>query len=74
MAETALRRSQIKTIVRCYNDMVVVFDKSDEQIPRYQGTYAEVRQTILADAPPDAIFMRFPRDCGELQTVDRASW
>jgi len=29
----------IKTVIRCQNDMVMVFDKKGEQIPEYQGQY-----------------------------------
>ena len=46
----------IKTVIRIKNDMVMVFDEDGEQIPRYQGHYADVKDKILADAPAGSIF------------------
>ncbi len=51
----------IKSVIRCLNDMVLVFDEKDEQIPEYQGKYQEVKGRLLKDAPPDAGYtIRFP--------------
>jgi len=49
--------------------MVMVFDKEGEQIPKYQGQYEKVKESILADAPPDTIFALGFTDAGELRKV-----
>ena len=67
-------RQTIKTAIRCQNDMVMVFDKKGEQIPEYQCQYEEVKEKILKDAPPDAIFGCFPDYETELQIVPREEW
>ena len=67
-------RQTIKTVIRCQNDMVMVFDNKGEQIPEYQGQYEEVREKILKDAPTDAVFGYFPDYDTELQTVPRDEW
>ena len=64
----------IKTVIRCQNDMVMVFDEEGEQIPEYQGQYEEVKGSILKDAPPDAIFAHGFTDAGELRKVSREEW
>jgi hypothetical protein len=46
----------IKTVIRIKNDMVMVFDEYGEQIPEYQGHYADVRERITADAPAGSVF------------------
>ena len=61
----------IKTVIRCPNDMVMVFDKKGEQIPEYQGQYEEVKGKILKDAPPDAVFSHGFQDDFELKVVPR---
>ena len=38
-------RQVIKTAIRFQNDMVMVFDKRGEQIPKYQGQYEEVKES-----------------------------
>lgn len=64
----------IKNVIRSQSDMVMVFDNNGEQIPEYQGQYEEVKEKILKDAPPDAVFGYFP-DCEtELQIVPRQEW
>ena len=64
----------IRTIIRYPSDMVMAFDKEGEQIPEYQGQYREVRQSILEDAPPDAIFGYFSDFVPELREVPREDW
>ncbi len=64
----------IKTVIRCRNDMVIVFDKKGEQIPEYQGQYEEVKGKILKDAPLDAVLCYFPENENELQIVQRGEW
>lgn len=67
-------QQSIKTVIRCLNDMVIVFDKRGEQVPEYQGRYEEVKESILKYAPPEAVFGRFP-DCEtELQVIPREQW
>ncbi len=64
----------IKAAVRFQNNMVMVFDKNGEQIPGYQDQYQEVKESILGDAPPDAIFAHGLTDGGELRRVSREEW
>ena len=54
--------------------MVMVFDENGEQIPEYQGQYEEVNERILRDAPPRAIFGRWPDYEVDIQTVSREDW
>jgi len=68
------RPRAIKTVIRCANDMVIVFDKWGEQIPEYQGRYHKVRENILRDAPNDAVFGRFPGCESELAIIPRQEW
>ncbi|GAI18326.1 unnamed protein product, partial [marine sediment metagenome] len=51
-----------------------VFDKEGEQIPKYQGQYEEIKESILKDAPPDTIFAHGFTDAGELLKVPREEW
>jgi len=67
-------RQMIKTVVRCQNDMTMVFDEGGEQIPEYQGQYEAVKERVLADAPPDAVFSYLPDYETELQIVPREEW
>ena len=64
----------IKTALRFQNNMVVVFDGGGEQIPRYQGPYQEVRESILEDAPQDAVFGYFPDYASDFSAVPREEW
>ena len=64
----------IKTIIRCSNNMVMVFDKKGEQIPKYQGQYEEVKESILKDAPPEAVFSHCFGDDFELKVAPREEW
>ena len=64
----------IKIVIRFKNNMVVVVDEEGEQIPKYQGQYEEVKQSILKDAPPDAVFAHGFTDYGELLKVPREEW
>ena len=64
----------IKTVMRFRNNMVMVFDKGGEQIPEYQGQYEKVKESILKDALPDAIFALGFSDAGELREVPREKW
>jgi len=64
----------IKTVIRFQNNMVMVFDKRGEQIPRYQGQYEKVKGSILGDAPPDTIFALGFTDDGELRKILPEEW
>jgi hypothetical protein len=64
----------IKSIIRCPDDMVLAFDEDDEQIPRYQGRYEEVRRLILENAPPEAVFGRWFDFENDITTVSREEW
>lgn len=46
----------IRTVIRINNNMVMVFDEEGEQIPWYQGDYDDVKERVLADAPPGSVF------------------
>ena len=64
----------IKSVIRCPNNMVIVFDREGEQIPKYQGQYQEVRETILQDAPPEAVFGYWFDYDTDIKTVYREEW
>ena len=64
----------IKSVVRCPNDLVIVFDQDDEQIPQYQGRYEEVKERILKDAPPEAMFGHWFDYETDIRTVSREEW
>jgi len=69
------KERMIKTVIRCPDNMVVVFDKKGEQIPEYQHLYEKVKKSILKDAPTNAVFCYLP-DYSEpkLQRVTREEW
>jgi len=64
----------IKTVIRCPNNMVMVFDKRGEQIPEYQGQYEEVKESILKGAPLNAVFGYLSDSEPELRKVSREGW
>ena len=64
----------IKTVIRCPNNMVMVFDEKGEQIPEYQGQYEEAKESILKDAPPTSVFGYLSDFEPELQEVPRDEW
>jgi hypothetical protein len=64
----------IQSVIRCPNDMVLVFDQSEEQIPKYQGRYQEVRELILKDAPPETVFGYWLDYETDIKTVSREEW
>ena len=64
----------IKTAIKFKNNMVMVFGTRGEQIPRYQGQYEKVKESILGDALPDTIFALGFTDTGELREVPREGW
>ena len=64
----------IKTAIRFQNNMVFVFDAEGEQISEYQGQYEEVKEKILRDAPPDAVFTHGFWDEAKSNIVSREEW
>ena len=64
----------IKTVFKWRNGMVMVFDEEGEQITKYQGQYEDVKEHVLEDAPPDAVFTHGFRDDFELNVVPREKW
>lgn len=64
----------IKTIIRFENNMVMVFNQGGEQIPKYQGQYQNVKESILHNAPIDAVFAHSFTDIGELRKVTKEEW
>ncbi len=59
----------IKTVIRFRSNMVMVFDETGEQIPKYHGQYEKVKESILGSALPDTIFALGFTDAGELRKV-----
>ena len=64
----------IKTAIRFKSNMVMVFDKWGEQVPKYQGQYEKVKESILGDALPGTIFALGFTDAGELREVPKEEW
>ena len=64
----------IKTVIKFQSNMVMVFDENGEQIPEYQGRYEEVKESILKDAPKNAVFALGFNDAGVLRQVPREEW
>ena len=64
----------LKTVIRCPNNMVVVFDERGEQIPKYQGQYEEVKGSILKDALSTTVFGYLSDFEPELREVPRENW
>jgi len=67
-------RQVIKTVFKREDGMVMAFDKKGQQIPEYQGQYEGVKEGILKDAPPDAVFSHGFWDDFELKIVPRGEW
>ncbi len=64
----------IKTVIRCVNNMVMVFDEKGEQIPEYQGQYGEVKEGIFKDAPSTTVFNYSSDSKPELREIPREEW
>ena len=64
----------IKTVIRCPNNMVMVFDEKGEQIPEYLGQYEKVKESVLKDAPLDTVFGYLSNSEPELRKVPREEW
>ena len=52
----------------------MVFDEEGEQIPEYQGQWLQVKESILRDAPAEAIFAHGFNDFGQLLAVPKEEW
>lgn len=63
----------INEVIRFQNDFVVVFDAEGEQMPEFQGRYAEVKVKILAHAPASAKFFHGPWNLSG-NAVSRKDW
>ena len=64
----------IKTVIRLKDDMVMVFDDRGEQMTAYQGPYDRVREKVLKDAPPDAVFLHWFGHGAIPITMGRGEW
>ena len=64
----------IRSVIKTPTGMVMVFDKDGEQIPEYQGLYEEVKEHILKDAPPEAVFGHWIDYETDIRTVSRDEW
>jgi hypothetical protein len=73
-AKTVEESEMIKSVIRCPNNMVLVFDEDDEQVPEYQGKYEEVRERVLRDAPAETMFGLWFDYETDIRTVAREEW
>lgn len=64
----------IKTVIRMENDLVMVFDGRGEQKLAYQGEYDKVRESVVRDAPSDAVFLHWSGSDAIPETVSREEW
>lgn len=64
----------IKSVIRCRNDMVIVFDEKGKQVSEYQGYYNDVREKILKNTPPDTHFSREYEGESDLIHIPREEW
>jgi len=64
----------IKTVIRLKDDTVMVFDDRGEQVTAYQGRYGSVREEILKDAPPEAVFLCWFGSNSIPVTVSKEEW
>lgn len=64
----------IENAFRFQNNMVVVFDRKGRQISKYQGQYEDVKEIVLRDAPPEALFAHGFTNDGEVRKVPRGDW
>lgn len=46
----------VTVVIRFQDDSVVAFDAWGQRLPRYQGRYEDVRERLLAEASPEAVF------------------
>jgi len=70
MRQTAM----IKSVIRTQEDMVLVFNEKDRQIPEYQGLYKDVRQKILRNAVAGTVFKHWLESSPEPRIVPQNNW
>ena len=64
----------INSVVRLKDARVMVFDGRGGQITAYQGHYDDVREKILRDAPPNAVFFHWFGRKDVPEVVNREEW
>jgi len=64
----------IKTAIRFPDNMVVAIDMKGERIPEYQNLYHKVRENVLKNAAPDAVFYHVYHSSPILRKVERDNW
>lgn len=64
----------IRSVIRCRNDMVMVFDENGEQLPEYQGNYIEVKDLILRDVESDTTFSHTVDTGPGFTVVQKEDW
>ena len=64
----------IKSVIRCRNDMVIVFDEKGKQVFEYQGYYNDVREKILKNTRPDTQFSHECEGEPDLIHIPREDW
>jgi len=64
----------IDIVIKTSGNMVIVYDEYGRRVPEYQGSYEEVRNKILRDAPLSAIFVFRKEAWFEHLIVDRKKW
>ena len=64
----------IKTVIRYPDNMVSVLDDKGEQIPEYQDLYDKVKESVLKNAPPQAVFYHAFDTNPILRKVTREEW
>ena len=62
----------IGSVIKPQKGMVLVFDEKGKQMPQYQGQYEGVKERILRDAPPDAVFWH--DEVRQLKAVEKEEW
>ena len=64
----------IKSVYRLKNDTVMVFDTEGEQVPKYQGQYEDVKESILREVPSDAVLSHWFDNAMEPEVVTKENW
>ncbi len=64
----------IKSVYRIKNDTVMVFDAEGEQVPEYQGRYEDVKESILREAPSDAVLSHWFDNTMESEVMTQENW
>ena len=64
----------IRTVIKYPDKMVSVFDTNGKQIPEFHGLYDKVKEGVLEQAPPDAIFYHAFVTSPVLRKVKREEW